>query len=218
MKKKILLPALLSALVALTACGHKKDHKKHKQEKDLAAVFSEPVPDSALEEVTAKWPAPSKEAISAMKSKYGQPTSVSEDMVVWGQTAPFNRTVVFKEQINHLFPVQHSDVLMQTISYRVPLDKVGQLAEFDGSLMVDRTKGVISARNSKEEMNILSLNLADKIVKGEMTVEQARREYKTNAEALMAGRTNDMITKLRFKSDSNTSDPDSLMQSQEGDM
>lgn len=220
MKRKILVPAMLSALVAVTACSHKKDSKEKKEasRQDLSAVIAEPVSQEALDEITTNWPAPSKEAITAMKSKYGSPSSVTEDMVVWTQTEPFNRTVVFKEQLNHLFPVQHSDVLMQTVSYRVPLDKVGQLAEFDGSLIVDRTKGTISARNNKEEMNILALNLADKIIRGEVTVEQARREYKSNAEAIMAGRTNPLISKLRFKSGGNTSDPDTLMQSQEGDI
>lgn len=220
MKKKILVPAMLSVLVAVTACGHKKDSKKKHEanRQDLSAVISEPVSQEVLEEITAKWPAPSKEAITAMKTKYGNPSSVTEDMVVWNQTEPFSRTVVYKEQINHLFPVQHTDVLMQTVSYRVPLDKVGRLAEFDGSLIIDRTKGTISARNNKEEMNILALNLADKIIRGEISVEQARREYKSNAEAILAGRSNPLVSKLRFKSSGNTSDPDTLMQSQEGDL
>lgn len=219
MKRKILVPAMLSVLIAVTACGHKKDSKKKKEasRQDLSAVIEEPVSSEALEDITAEWPAPSKEAITAMKDKYGSPSSVTENMVVWEQTEPFNRTVVFKEQINHLFPVQHSDVLMQTVSYRVPLDKVGQLAEFDGSLIVDRTKGTISSRNNKEEMNILALNLADKIIKGETTVEQARREYKSNAELILAGRTSPLVSKLRFHSKGNTSDPDTLMQSQEGE-
>lgn len=213
MKKLTLMPTVLSAFLLVTACSHKKDHKKEDR-MDHSASYTMPVSQEALESTTANWPESSRAAINALNSKYGAPTSITEDMVVWNTSAPFKQSVVFKEEINHMFPIEHKDVLMQTIDYRVPLDKVSQLSKFDGSLLVDRTKGELSARNDKEEMNILAFNLADKIVRGKMTVEQARREYSKNAEAFAAGTTSDMLTALSFKTEGNTSDPDTMMQSQ----
>ncbi len=213
MKNRFLVPAVMSAFLLVTACSHKKEDKKLSP--DPMASYSMPVTQEGLTQMTESWPEPSRAAITSLNTKYGLPSAVTEDMVVWNASGPFKRTIVFKEEVNHQFPIQHSDVLVQTVDYRVPLDKVDELSKFDGSLLIDRTKGELSARNDKEEMNILSLNLADKIVRGEMTVEQARREYSKNAEAFAAGTTSEMISSLSFKSEGNTQDPDTMMQSQE---
>lgn len=213
MKNRFLVPAVMSAFLLVTACSHKKDDKKKSMEP--VASYSMPVSQEGLDQMTATWPEPSRAAITSLNSKYGLPSAVTEDMVVWTNSAPFKRTIVFKEEVNHSFPIQHSDVVMQSVDYRVPLDKVAALSKFDGSLLIDRTKGELSARNDKEEMNILSLNLADKIVRGEMTVEEARREYSKNAEAFAAGTSSQLISGLAFKTEGNTQDPDTMMQSQE---
>ena len=120
MNKNLLLPAMLSALVALTACSHNKEEVK--TAKDESASFSMPVSQEGLEKMTATWPEASKSAITSLTAKYGLPSAVTDDMVVWTSSAPFKRSVVFKEEVKHMFPIQHSDVLMQTVDYRVPLD------------------------------------------------------------------------------------------------
>jgi hypothetical protein len=214
MKRKIFATALMSSFLIMTACSHKKDDKKKEKSSETASLSSE-VTQEGLNQTIANWPEASKSAIKDLTKRFGLPAAVTEDMVVWNDSKPFKRSVVYREEINHMFPIQHSDVLLQTLNYRVPLDKVSDLSRFDGSLIVDRTKGELSARNHRQEMNILAFNLADKIVRGEMTVESARREYRKNAEALMSGTTNKMLTNLNFKTRGNTSDPDTMMQSQE---
>jgi hypothetical protein len=52
--------------------------------------------------------------------------------------------------VDHYFPVRHPDVLEQAVHYRVPTDKFDELAAYDGSVIVERTKGEISARCGKE--------------------------------------------------------------------
>lgn len=213
--KRVLAPLLLSAFLLVTACSHKKDQKKEEQPVQATASVETDVTQEQVNMITDIWPQASQEAIKSLTSKYGLPDSISEEMVVWNDTAPFKRSVVFREQVNHMFPSQHADILQQTVSYRVPLDKIYLLSKLDGSLLIDRTKGELSSRNEKEEMNILALNLADKIVRGEMTVEDARREYSKNFEAFAAGRGSPMITSLNFQSRGNTQDPDTMIQSQE---
>ncbi len=46
------------------------------------------------------------------------------------------------------------------------MDKYEDLAMFDGSVIVERTKDEISARCDKEEMNLLALNLANDVAAG----------------------------------------------------
>jgi hypothetical protein len=213
MIKKWLAPAFMTTLLIITACS---SHHKDKMKDEVAEVSTDkPVTQESLSQMTENWPQASKAAISALTAKYGLPTSVTDEMVVWNNTSPFKRSIVYKEEVTHQFPMMHSDVLQQTVDYRVPKDKVGELSKFDGSLMIDRTKGELSSRNEKEEMNILALNLADKIVRGELTAEQARREFSRNADAFAAGTSGQLLTGLNFKSEGNTSDPDTMMQSQE---
>jgi hypothetical protein len=214
MFKNWLAPATLSALIVVSACSsHKKD--KIETPETASATYTMPVSQEGLDKVTETWPQSSKSAIQSLNGKYGLPSAVTDDMVVWNNTAPFKRTIVYKEEINHKFPMEHSDILLQTVDYKVPKDKVAQLAKFDGSIIVDRVRGELSARNEREEMNILALNLSDKIVRGEMTPEQARREFSKNAEAFAAGTSGEMLTGLSFQPTGNTADPDSTMQSQE---
>lgn len=87
---------------------------------------------------------------------------------------PWKRTILYKEEIPHDFPKPHTDLLQQFIDYKTPVDKFDELATYDGSVIVERTKGEISARCDKEEMNFLALNLANDVATGNKTVEEAR--------------------------------------------
>jgi len=44
----------------------------------------------------------------------------------------------------------HKDVLEQFVNRNVPVEKFKELAQYDGSVIVERTKGEISARCDKE--------------------------------------------------------------------
>jgi hypothetical protein len=64
----------------------------------------------------------------------------------------------------------------------VPPEKVDELVQFDGSLLIDRTRGELSARCDSEEANILALNLAHEIIAGARDVKSARLQC---AEAIL---------------------------------
>jgi len=51
------------------------------------------------------------------------------------------------------------------------------LAQFDGSVMVERTTGEVSARCHDEQANMLALNLMDEMVNGTKGVGEARDYY-----------------------------------------
>jgi hypothetical protein len=59
----------------------------------------------------------------------------------------------------------------------VPPEAVSALAEFDGSVVVERTAGEVSARCHDEEANFLALNLMDDIVTGKRSPADARAYY-----------------------------------------
>ncbi|HEV7285020.1 MAG TPA: hypothetical protein VGN75_09185, partial [Kaistia sp.] len=97
------------------------------------------------------------------------------------------RTIVYGEEIDHDFPMPHKDVLEQVIPYDVPADMFDDLAEYDGSVIAERTKGTLAARCDKEAANFLAVNLANDIVKGEKSIEEARQAYADAMKAVMAG-------------------------------
>ncbi|MCA1616906.1 MAG: hypothetical protein LC800_23055, partial [Acidobacteria bacterium] len=128
-------------------------------------------PDQAtVERVVTGWKAKPQEVARTVIAKYGLPQEASAMRLVWHNNGPWKMTELVNEEIPHSFPKPHPDMLKQTISYRVPPDKFDELAEYDGSVIVERTKGEISARCDMEGANFLALNLADEIVRGKRSV------------------------------------------------
>ena len=97
--------------------------------------------------------------------------------MVWHKPGPWKRIVASKAFYQHDFPAPHSDSVEPVIDYRVPPDAFTALAEFDGSVIIERTAGEVSARCHDEQANFLALNLMHDIVTGAKTVQQARDYY-----------------------------------------
>jgi len=168
--------------------------------------------EQTLDEISRGWPKTAREALETTIKKYGQPAEYSASQAIWYNNGPWKKTVVQREEVQHDFPEQHNDVLEQFIDYRVPSDKYDDLAKFDGSVIVERTKGVISARCAGEEMNFVALNLANDIVTDVRTVEDARQEYIHLYQAYHEGKKSPSTQGLLFKvPHGNTGDPDVTM-------
>lgn len=148
----------------------------------IAMTFGYAVMAQEADVIIQDWPDTAKKAAKAMMEKYGDPDEQTQSMLIWENTGPFTHTIVYKKEIQHDFPMPHKDVLEQVINYDVPTDKYDDLAEYDGSVIVERTKGTMAARCDKEGANYLALNLAHDVIQGTKTVELARQFY---ADAIM---------------------------------
>jgi len=157
------------------------------------------------------WPKASRDAVMFMTNKYGPPAAVTSTMAVWGQTGPWKRTIVYSTEFQHNFPGPHTDVMQQFIDYKAPPSMYDELAEYDGSVVLERTTGEMSARCDKEGANFLALNLADEIVTGKRSVAQARMMYGEQAMAMMAKKSAPYTEKLMFSAKRNTSDTDQAL-------
>lgn len=166
---------------------------------------------SRMESMMQGWSMASREAAMFMTKKYGPPAAVSADMAVWGPTGPWKRTVVYANAVQHNFPMPHPDVMQQWVDFQAPLDKYDELAMYDGSVVVERTTGEISARCDKEAANFLALNLAHDIVTGKRSVQDARREYGAQIKAKMAMQPAPYTERLMFETMMNTGDPDQAL-------
>lgn len=158
--------------------------------------------------IVQDWPQVAQKATKEMMEKYGQPSGVTPTRLVWTKQSPFTEIIVINEAINHDFPKPHKDCLEHVVALNVPADKVGELAKFDGSIIVDRTRGRLSARCDSEAHNILALNLAHDIITGKKNVEQARQAYGEAAKKEMSGQKPDLAMKLQFQPDPQPGDSD----------
>jgi hypothetical protein len=175
-------------------------------------------PDTAaVEQMTANWPDKVKEAIRMTMQKYGPPSEVGMMEVMWhnedmsnDRMSPFKHIHIFKTEVPHNFPIVHTDFMKQVINYDIPEDRVDELAAFDGSVTFNRTKGELAAMCDKEENNILALNVANDVLMGKRTAEEARAFFaETVAAAQSNGALPDYMQKLQFDlPTASTADPD----------
>jgi hypothetical protein len=129
------------------------------------------------ETVIEKWPEGARLTAGLMIAKYGEPTRWSEGALVWIANGPWEKSVVYRSAWPHYVGQRDKDYLEQTTAYRVPSAKIEDLKRFNRLLEADTKHGSLSIRSESEPMNFLALNLADEIVAGKRSVEEAREVY-----------------------------------------
>ncbi|WP_174733260.1 hypothetical protein [Mesobacillus harenae] len=145
------------------------------------------------------WNAMSKKAAKHTIEQYGPPNEATQSRLIWYNNGPWKRTIVYRDEIPHDFPQPHTDVIENFINYSVPLDMFSELAKFDGSVIVERTRAEVSSRCDMEAANILALNLMNDIVKGKLTAEKARDVYCEVTSAFMMNQSAPYAEKLQFE-------------------
>lgn len=165
---------------------------------------------AGMQAMMASWPEASRMAAMDMMRKYGPPQEVTASMLMWKNNGPWKWTRIFREPVQHDFPMPHPDVLEQAIDYKVPVDRFDDLAAYDGSVIAERTKGQLSARCDKEGANFLAINLANDVATGRRTVEDARAYYARAMKTFMeTQRMDPYMTAFRFSvPQGNVGDPD----------
>ena len=154
--------------------------QKHDQDSDpprTAVPPREPQGANQGSQHIAQWPSESRQAAQLVIDQYGEPDEATDTQLIWHRPGPWKRIVATKTFFKHNFPAPHIDAVESAIDYRVPVDKFSALAEFDGSVVVERTAGEVSARCHDEQANFLALNLMHDIVTGAKSVKEARDYY-----------------------------------------
>lgn len=164
----------------------------------------------SLQQVTANWNDTARSAAKAMYDKYGAPQEVTTNRLVWHDNRPWKTTAVVNQEVQHNFPVQHNDVLVQTLAIDVPADRYDELAQFDGSIVANRTAGELTVACDKEENNFIALNLAADLVNNRLSLQQARQRLVELVAAAKDGQRPSYATDIRFSLpvSSRTGDPD----------
>jgi len=170
----------------------------------------------AAHETIGDWPEESREAAQLVIDKYGEPDEATASALTWHKRGEWKRIVASRTFYQHDFPAPHQDSVETFIDYRVPVDKFSALAAFDGSVIVERTAGEVSARCHDEEANRLALNLMNDIVAGTRTVDEARTYYAKEFADYRRKLPTPYMDALRFRPlQSGTADPDERILSDE---
>jgi hypothetical protein len=186
------------ALILIAGLG-KLSAQDKKMSKDKTAMM---MPD------VSGWPEASRMAVKEITDKYGKPDGVTKSELLWMNKGVWKKICINKKETKHSFPIEHTDMMQTTISYKVPMDIMDELGRFDGSVTFDRTQGTMSARCDKEGNNFLALNLANDIITGKKSVEEARKAYGDIVKEKMNGGNPLYMQKLTFSTQENTADPD----------
>lgn len=168
-----------------------------------------PVAMEMVDEILATWPEVSSMVAQTVMDTYGPPHEATASFLIWFNNGPWKRTMLSRDPVPHDFPVPHPDLLEQVIDYQVPPDMFDELAHYDGSVIVERTKGEMSARCDAEAANFLALNLANDIVTGERSVEEDRQFYGETMKAFKEeGQSDPYLEGFVFEvPEGNTNDP-----------
>jgi hypothetical protein len=143
-------------------------------------------------------PSQPREAAIKTVQRYGAPDAVMPSRLIWTAKRPWKRVVVNRDTVPHRFPKPHNDLLEEWVAYRVPPERLDDVARFDGSVIAERTKGELGARCDTEEMNYLALNLAHDVITRALDVDAARRTYTEKAAAFMMGTSDPYADGLHF--------------------
>ncbi len=191
MKTFVLLTLVMSLF--LSACGSSKPRNQNVTAGNQATEVKRMTADQ-VSKVTNDWPIGSRDQLTALSRKYGQPSEATNSMVIWHNNGPWKRTTLYKNQ--------GTNGLEQTATLMVPPEKLGELSMFNKNITVNQASNEVSARSDREETNFLAMNLAKEIADGNMTAMEARRQY--SAVTDVTNNKNRYTEQLNFNSNSTT--------------
>lgn len=165
------------------------------------------VDSAAVKEILSGWPKVSKEAATTTINKYGLPNEASASRLIWHNNGPWRRTVIYAEEVPHEFQRRITMCWSSIFPTRCRSKSSGSLRLLTAAF--SSTKGEISARCEGEEANFLALNLANEIVQGHKSVDEARDAYGDAMKKMRGGTAPEIMQKLLFDVPSGgTGEPD----------
>lgn len=146
------------------------------------------------------WTNSSALAARHLIEEYGAPNEAQSDRLTWIGNGPWKRTVVWDQALPYV-PVPSADIVVmeQTVDYPLTADQAAALKAFSPALTADVRRGELSSRSDREEINRLNLNLADDIVNGRQTVDEAKASYQRTLELEASGKSSPYLKGLPSK-------------------
>jgi hypothetical protein len=136
-------------------------------------------------------------SINMLIDKYGRPDLIETDRVTWNRRGPWKKIVVW-DAMEYVERDSGKSNLEEFVVYHVPADKRDALHAFSGNLHISEDGEQVSSRSTDESRNFLTLNLADRIVRGELDAKAAHEAYVRNLQLADAGKSSPDMSSLLF--------------------
>lgn len=150
--------------------------------------------------VVDNWANHSAVAARRLLEEYGYPHNIRNNSLTWLDNGPWKKTTVYnRTPLYTPTAADHSVVMEQTLDYPLTYSQAANLRSFSSVLVADVQRGELTARADREEISRLNFNLADDIVKGRKTVEEAKAFYVKILELDNSGRSSPYTEGLLFK-------------------
>lgn len=158
-------------------------------------AFGETAGTGNVQQIIASWPTVSRLTAGFLIEKYGAPNEVASNELTWVDNSPWKKTMVHKEGLLRTAPRR---IVHQTVGYDVPRAKVAALDSMDMGLKADRGRKELSVVSESEEANFLALNLANDVITGRITVQDAKDAYERTLTLAAAGKSSPYTEGLSF--------------------
>lgn len=154
-------------------------------------------PPTAYQAGRAHWSDWSNKSADAVIEKYGPPDRVESKSLVWEDKGRWKRIAV-QDRMDFHQTHDAADNIEQTLAYPVPDERREALARLSGRVSVSHDGSELSARSWSEENNLLALNLADEVIRGVKTPDEANDFYAATLRLAAAGKSSPYMRELLF--------------------
>jgi hypothetical protein len=137
--------------------------------------------------------------LNHMIDKYGPPQRIELNRAVWTNKGPWKRISVWDDMELQDFTLAKDNNLEVTLAYPVPADRRGDVTDFGGRISVSSDGSEISASSYSEERIFLVMNLADEVIRGAKTPQQARDFDALTLQLADAGKSSPYMQRLLFQ-------------------
>jgi hypothetical protein len=151
----------------------------------------------AAQAVIGNWSDFCRLSASVLIDKYGTPDEIDASRLVW-RDRNLVKSIAVWDVPSQFEAGGGAGNVETTVSYAVPRSREGALAAFSAGVRVSRDAAELSARSTSDAVNFLSLNLADAVIQGRKTPEQARDSFDRAIELSAAGKSSPLMQGLMF--------------------
>lgn len=163
--------------------------------------------DQALAQLE-NWPDAPKMMGKTVIEHYGPPHEMTPTKMFWHRVGQWAQMELTADEVVHNFPTPHTDFFAQYVEYPVDPAKVAEVAAFDGSVILNRTAGLIGSRCDTEGANTLTLNVLVELLEGQRNLDEAREFLAENLVAFGLGQDAPYAERLKFDPVPSSPDPD----------
>lgn len=150
---------------------------------------------SRAQSLIADWPEGSRILAETLLQEYGVPDEAGPSRLSWTNRNPWKKMEVERDALD---PARATGVL-QSVAYDVPLRRWRALGWFGRGVDYDPVTRELIARTRSEATNFLALNLADEVIRGRRTAEEARALYDETLALSLAGKSSPYMRRLLFR-------------------